>query len=245
MVTWNRMFLIWKDQVPELNVQLQLEKKYMVQQYFGVTYLFSLDNFQMCFDQISQMILFLFQPHSLYQRLELIAQCHVGYRTQAGLQNILISIIFSFFSALVSMLHVKELAFHSDLKIPMIRPQAIFTASSFPHYFTSKEIRLNPTRVSPFLNLCSSSEYPLRPVMNLLPSRKPPPISQSSLISPTLNLIPILRLLLLNFLVDELLVFLSHVPFLQVECVAQPSLHSLRNTFLKQPSSVPSQVCML
>lgn len=117
------------------------------------------------------------------------------------------------FSASVSMLHVKEQVFHSDLKIPTIRPQAIFTALSFSTTF----LYLQRNRAKSYQSF-SISEFILFFWVSFKPCHKPYlprnllQFSQTSLISPSLNLTPILRPLLLTFLVEEALLFLSHAP---------------------------------
>lgn len=119
----------------------QKKNRYLVHQDSRVTHLFSLDNFQMCFGQINQKDYFLFisAPFPVLETGTLATQIHVGRRTQAELQNILVSIVSTIFSFLSMNFHAacEEQAFHSDLKVPAIGPQPIFTASSFSHYFPS------------------------------------------------------------------------------------------------------------
>lgn len=149
----------------------QKKNRYLVHQDSRVTHLFSLDNFQMCFGQINQKddFLFISAPFPVLETGTLATQIHVGRRTQAELQNILVSIVSTVFSFFSMNFHAacKEQAFHSDLKVPTIGPQPIFTASSFPTTFLHlQHIGLTPGRVSAALNFYCSSEYPLSPVIN-------------------------------------------------------------------------------
>lgn len=110
------------------------------------------------------------------------------------------------------MLHVKKQVFHSDLKIPTIRSQAIFTASCFSHYFP-----LPPKKAGEILPeflhfcICTIPLSILYPVINPILQETSPNLPH--LIDlPCTELDPYFKPLLLTSLVEESLVFLSHAP---------------------------------